>query len=64
MWGTDPLRTYRNGCQDLHSKVRMGVVSGGPTFIRITPSEVEQKFLLPVLALIGVASATYWAHCS
>jgi len=42
----------------------MGVVSGGPTFIRTTPSEVEQKFLLPVLALIGVASATYCAHCS
>src|ERR1051325_3641137 len=41
----------------------MGAVSGGPILVRIKPSELEQKFRVPVLVLTGVASATYCAHC-
>ena len=50
------------GDQDLHSETLIGAVTSGPGLTRTIPSEVEQKFLDPVLAETGLATMTYSSH--
>jgi hypothetical protein len=45
-----------------HSETVTGAVNGGSLLKRITPSEVEQKFLPPVLLSTGVPTTTNSSH--
>ena len=54
-------RIYCSGIHLWHSAALSGIRST-PGLLRITPSEVEQKLLTPVLAETGVAITTNAAH--
>ena len=57
-WFETVDRCYCTGSQELHFAALIAEVSGGPELKRITPSEVAQKLLDPVLTDMGVAIAT------
>jgi hypothetical protein len=57
-------RLYYSGGHALHSDTLTGASRGAPPLYRITPSEVEQKLLVPVLVATGVATDTYSLHTS
>jgi hypothetical protein len=53
---------YRRGGHSRHSVSLIDAAIAGPTWKRITPYEVEQKFLVPVLLEIGVPTTTNSLH--
>lgn len=56
------FRAHRSGSQALHSDTPIGEIIAGPILKRTTPSEVEQKLLVPVLLPTGVPTTTYSSH--
>ena len=52
------MNAHSIGFHDSQSDVLIMEVSGGAIFTWMTPSEVEQKLLCPVLVETGVATAT------
>jgi len=53
------ITRYCSGAHVRQSAAVTGKVRGGPLRKRITASDAEQKLLVPVLVLTGVATTTY-----
>src|SRR3989442_3230885 len=56
------LRAHCSGDHARHSDTLTGEVRGGPVLKRITPSEVEQKLLVPTSLATGVPTTTNSLH--
>jgi hypothetical protein len=57
-----PFIHHRSGAHAWHCDAVTGKVKGGPILKRITPSEAEQKLLVPVSLETGMATTANFLH--